>query len=64
MKVYAGEKVHVQALANQQQDVSSDLTLLDSKLSPCFERRMFSSGLFPGICSLNANVSEHSVPSS
>jgi hypothetical protein len=34
---------------------------LDFKLSPCFECRMFSSGLFPGVCSLNANVSEQSV---
>jgi hypothetical protein len=27
--------------------------------TPC---HMLSSGWFPGICSLNANVSEHSVP--
>jgi hypothetical protein len=31
----------------------------DFKLSPCSECRMLSSGLFPGVCSLNANVSEH-----
>jgi hypothetical protein len=35
--------------------------VLDFKLSPCFVCRMFSFGLFPGVCSLNANVSEHSV---
>jgi hypothetical protein len=35
------------------------ICLLDFKLSPCFECRMLSSGLFPGVCSLNANVSEH-----
>jgi hypothetical protein len=34
---------------------------LDFKLPPCFECRMLSSGLFPGACNLNANVSEHSV---
>jgi hypothetical protein len=33
--------------------------ILDFKLSPCFECCMFSFGLFPSICSLNANVSEH-----
>jgi hypothetical protein len=37
------------------------LSVLDFKLSPCFECRMLSSGLFPGVCSLNANVSEHCV---
>jgi hypothetical protein len=35
--------------------------LLDFKLSPCFECLMLSSGLFPGVCNLNANVSEHCV---
>jgi hypothetical protein len=34
---------------------------LDFKLSPCFECRMFAFGLFPGVCSLHANISEHSV---
>jgi hypothetical protein len=33
--------------------------ILDFKLSLCFECRLLSSGLFPGVCSLNANVSEH-----
>jgi hypothetical protein len=37
--------------------------VLDFKLSLCFECRMLSFGLFPGVCSLNANVSEHSVRS-
>jgi hypothetical protein len=31
------------------------------KLSSCFACRMLSSGLFPSVCSLNANVSEHCV---
>jgi hypothetical protein len=35
--------------------------ILDFKLLPCFECRMFSFGLFPGAWSLNANISEHSV---
>jgi hypothetical protein len=35
--------------------------VLDFKLLSCSECCMFSSGLFPGVCSLNANVSEHSV---
>jgi hypothetical protein len=38
--------------------------IFDFTLSPCFDCRMISSGLFSGICSFNANVSEHSVPSS
>jgi hypothetical protein len=33
----------------------------DFKLSPPFECRTLSSGLFPGVCSLNAKVSEHPV---
>jgi hypothetical protein len=37
--------------------------ILDFKLSPYFECRIFAFGLFPGVCSLNANVSEHSVRS-
>jgi hypothetical protein len=36
---------------------------LDFKLLPCFECRMFSFGLFPSDCSLNAKVLEHSVRS-
>jgi hypothetical protein len=35
--------------------------VLNSKLSECFECRTLSSGLFPSICSLNANISEHPV---
>jgi hypothetical protein len=35
--------------------------VLDFRLSPCFECLILSFGLFPGVCSLNANVSEHSV---
>jgi hypothetical protein len=34
---------------------------LDFKLSPRSEFRMLPSGLFTGVCSLNANVSEHTV---
>jgi hypothetical protein len=37
--------------------------ILDFRLSPCFECRIFAFGLFPGVCSLNANVSEHFVRS-
>jgi hypothetical protein len=36
-------------------------TILDFKLSPCSECCMLSSGWFTGICSLNANVSEHCI---
>jgi hypothetical protein len=36
-------------------------TLDDFKLSLCFECRMLSSGLFPGVCDVNTNFSEHSV---
>jgi hypothetical protein len=31
-------------------------TILDFKISSCFKCRMFSFGLFPGVCSLNATV--------
>jgi hypothetical protein len=34
---------------------------LDFKILPCSECHMLSSGLFTGICSLNANISEHTV---
>src|SRR5215510_13603527 len=34
---------------------------LNFELSPCSECRMLSFGRFPGVCSLNTNVSEHSV---
>jgi hypothetical protein len=34
---------------------------LDFKLLPCSECQMLSSALFTGICSLNANISEHTV---
>jgi hypothetical protein len=40
------------------------IVLLDFRLSPCFECRMFSFGLFSGVWSLLANISEHSIPSS
>jgi hypothetical protein len=33
--------------------------ILDFKVSRCFECHMLSFGFFPGVCSLNANVSEH-----
>jgi hypothetical protein len=36
-------------------------SILDFRLSSCFECRMFSFGLFSGVWSLIANVSEHSV---
>jgi hypothetical protein len=39
----------------------SKFNFLDFKISPCFECRMLPSGLFPGVCSINADVSEHSV---
>jgi hypothetical protein len=42
-------------------DQEQHFNILDFKLSPCFECRIFSFGLFPGVGSLNANVSEHSV---
>jgi hypothetical protein len=35
--------------------------VLDFKLLPCSECRMRSSGLFTSVCSLNSNVSEHTV---
>jgi hypothetical protein len=35
--------------------------ILDFKLSPGFKCRMFSFGLFPDVCILNTNFSEHSV---
>jgi hypothetical protein len=35
--------------------------ILDFKLSPFFECQMLFSGLFLGVCSLNATVSEHPV---
>jgi hypothetical protein len=38
--------------------------IFDFTLSPCFDCRMISSGLFSGVCSFNTNVLEHSVPSS
>jgi hypothetical protein len=34
---------------------------LDFKILPCSECRMLSSGCFTGVCSLNANVSQHFV---
>jgi hypothetical protein len=37
------------------------IRFLDFKLSPFLECHMLSSGLFPDVCSLNTNVSEHSV---
>ena len=37
------------------------LYILDSKLSPCSKCYMLSSGLFPGVWILCADVSEHSV---
>jgi hypothetical protein len=33
--------------------------VLDFRLSPCFECRMFSFGLLSGVWSLTANISEH-----
>jgi hypothetical protein len=39
------------------------MNILDFKLAPCFECHMFAFWLFHGICSLNTNVSEHSVHS-
>jgi hypothetical protein len=41
--------------------VDIPVIFLDFTLSPCFESRMLSSGLFPNVWSLNAKVSEHSV---
>jgi hypothetical protein len=41
----------------------NEVTISIFKLSPCFECRMLSSGLFPGVCSLNAYVSERSLRS-
>jgi hypothetical protein len=38
--------------------------ILDFKLSPYCECCVLSSGLFPGVCSLNFSVLEHSVSSS
>jgi hypothetical protein len=35
--------------------------LLDFRISPCFKCHMFSFGLFPGVCILNANILEYSV---
>jgi hypothetical protein len=35
--------------------------ILDFKLSPCYERRILSSGRFPGDCSLNLNYSRRGV---
>jgi hypothetical protein len=39
---------------------NEQLFVPDYKLLPCFECLMLSSGLFPGVCNLSANVSEHS----
>jgi len=38
--------------------------VVDFKLPPCSECYMLSSGYFPGVWILYADVSEHSVPSS
>jgi len=40
------------------------LSILDFKLSPCFDCYILSFGRFPGVWILYADVSEHSVPSS
>jgi hypothetical protein len=50
-------------LAQHKMQWQTVVNILDFKLLPCFECRMFSFGLFPGICSLNADVLEHSVHS-
>jgi hypothetical protein len=49
------------ALINCFMFLASYFVFLDFKLSSCFECRMFAFGLFPGVCSLNASVSEHPV---
>jgi hypothetical protein len=44
-----------------EKDMVTVLYFRDFKLPSCFKFHVLSSGLFPGVCSLNANVSEYSV---
>jgi hypothetical protein len=58
-KFYVLLTVHLDHLCNENQpDALFILNLFRQATSIC---RRISSGLFPDVCNLNANVSEHSV---
>jgi hypothetical protein len=41
--------------------IQVNMDLPHFKLSPCCDCRMLSSELFPGVCNLNTNISEHPI---